>query len=198
MVSIRNFAPGDESSLAAICLSTAAAGKDAAGLLEDDEIWANMFVLPYLEHDPEFAFVVEADDGRVGGYIVGAADSEAFEAWFGAVWWPRFAGRWPKPEAAVSQQDGLLEYAYSRPGGLNPCAARYPAHLHMNLVPELQGQGWGRRLIETLSQALRDAGVPGLHAVPLAENTRALTFYERCGFAPLGSEPGVVFYGLDL
>jgi ribosomal protein S18 acetylase RimI-like enzyme len=198
MPRIRNFAPGDEQALAAICLRTAAGGGDAAGLLQDDDIWASMFVLPFLECAPQLAFVVESDDGRAVGYILGAADSEAFEAWFGAVWWPRFAQRWPKPESELSQQDGLLVYAYSRTSGLNPYAARYPAHLHMDLLPELQGQGWGRRLVETLKQALRDAGVAGLHVVPLAENTGARAFYERIGFTEIGSEPGVVFYGLDL
>ena len=33
----------------------------------------------------------------------------------------------------------------------------YPAHLHIDLLPELQGQGMGRRLIDTLRAALADA-----------------------------------------
>src|SRR5690606_16287153 len=61
---IRPFRSGDEPDLARICLLTADAGGDATGVLEDDDLWARIFVLPYVARHPEFAFVVETDDGR--------------------------------------------------------------------------------------------------------------------------------------
>jgi ribosomal protein S18 acetylase RimI-like enzyme len=198
MPHIRPYRPGDESALASICLRTAASGDDATGLLEDDDIWASMFVLPYLEHDPAFASVVEADDGELGGYIVAAADTDAYESWFAETWWPRFAQRWPEPTQELTPQDGLLRYAYSRRGGLNPHAAGYPAHLHIDLLPELQRHGFGRRLIETLQRHLREAGITGLHAVPSADNAGAVSFYERLGFTRLTREPGIVAFGIEL
>jgi ribosomal protein S18 acetylase RimI-like enzyme len=197
MPQIRPYRRGDESALASICLRTAAAGGDATGLLEDDDIWASMFVLPYLEHDPGFASVVVSDSGEPAGYIVAAADTDAFESWFADTWWPRFAQRWPEPAEELTQQDGLLRYAYSRRGGQNPHATEYPAHLHIDLLPELQRQGFGRRLIELLQQQLRDAGITGLHLVPGANNAGAVSFYERLGFTELGRESGIVF-GIEL
>lgn len=198
MTRIRPFRPGDEPALAEVCLRTADAGADATGVLDDDDLWAEVFVLPYVARHPEFAFVVEADDGRVVGYVVGAPDTRAFEAWFRDEWWPRFAPRWPEPVEELTRQDGILRYAYGRAPGAEPYGDAYPAHLHIDLLPEAQGQGWGRRLIDTLAAALRDAGVPGLHLVASADNTGALAFYRRLGLTPLPSHEGVQAFALVL
>ncbi|KAF2414111.1 GNAT family N-acetyltransferase [Microbacterium sp. B35-04] len=202
MTRIRPFRPGDEPALVDICLKTADAGADATGILDDDDLWAEIFVLPYAARHPEFAFVVEADDGRVVGYVVGTPDSAAFEEWFRAEWWPRHAERWPRPQsgqaATASRQDGILRYAYSRAGGAQPFGDEYPAHLHIDLLPETQGQGLGRRLIETLEDALRKAGVPGLHLVASADNTGAIAFYPRVGFEPLPSPEGIQVFATRL
>ena len=201
MPRIRPFRAGDEPALAEICLKTADAGADATGVLDDDDLWAEIFVLPYAARHPEFAFVAEAEDGRVVGYIVSAPDTAEFEDWFATQWWPRFAERWPEPGPATpgeTRQHGILRYAYGRQGGAQPFGDEYPAHLHIDLLPEGQGQGLGRRLIETLERALRDAGVPGLHLVATAENAGALAFYPRVGFAPLPSSPGTQAFGKRL
>lgn len=198
MPRIRPFRAGDEPALADICLKTADAGADATGVLDDDDLWAEIFVLPYAARHPEFAFVVESDDGRVVGYIVSAPDTAAFEEWFATQWWPRFTTRWPQPGDGGSRQDGILRYAYGRAGGAQPFGDEYPAHLHIDLLPEAQGLGLGRRLIETLEQALRDAGVRGLHLVATAENTGAIAFYPRVGFSPLDSPQGTQAFGKRL
>ncbi len=198
MPRIRPFRPGDEAAVAAICLKTADAGADATGIFEDDSIWAEIFVLPYVHRHPELAFVVEADDGRVVGYIVSAPDTNAFEDWFHDEWWPQRGARWPKPEVERTRQDGTLIYAYSRRAGSEPYGAEYPAHLHIDLLPELQGQGWGRRLIETLIAALRERGVSGLHLVASSDNEGAVAFYPRVGFTAIPSHAGVQAFGMHL
>lgn len=201
MPRIRPFRSGDEPALAEICLRTADAGSDATGIFDDDAIWAEVFVLPYVAHHPDLAFVLEADDGRVVGYVVAASDTDAFEAWFRAEWWPRHAERWPAPAEdalARSRQDATLAYAYARRPGAEPYSAEYPAHLHIDLLPEAQGGGWGRRLIETVIDELRRRGVPGVHLVASSENTGAISFYPRVGFTPLPSHPGAQAFGRSL
>lgn len=198
MARIRPFRPGDEPALAEICLRTADAGGDATGVFADDDLWAEVFVLPYVARHPDLAFVVESDEGHPAGYIVGAPDTRSFEDWFAAQWWPRFSQRWPLPETEVTRQDGTVIYAYGRRGGAEPYGDDYPAHLHIDLLPELQGQGWGRRLIDTLIAALREGGVSGLHLVASSQNTGALAFYTRLGFTPLPSHPGVQAFGMPL
>lgn len=200
---IRPFRPGDEPALAEVCLKTADAGADATGVLDDDDLWAEVFVLPYVAKHPDLAFVVETDPGdgtdgerRVVGYIVGAPDTAAFEAWFRDEWWPRFAGRWPRPGAPVSRQDGIVRYAYDRGPDAGSFGPEYPAHLHIDLLPEAQGHGLGRRLIETLVAELRRRGVTGVHLVASADNLGAIAFYPRVGFSALPSPDGARAFGM--
>ena len=198
MSRIRPFRAGDEAALAEICLRTADAGADATGVLDDDAVWAEIFVLPYVARHPEFAFVVETDHRQVVGYVVAAPDTDAFEEWFATEWWPRFARRWPRPETARSRQDETLLYAYRRRPGAEPYAAAHPAHLHIDLLPETQGGGWGRRLIETEMAALAAAGVTGVHLVASADNAGAIAFYPRVGFTAIPSHAGVQAFAREL
>ncbi|AUG28865.1 MULTISPECIES: GNAT family N-acetyltransferase [Microbacterium] len=203
MPHLRPFRAGDEAALAEVCLRTADAGADGTGILDDDDIWGAVFVLPYAARHPGLAFVVETDDGRVAGYIVGTDDTDAFEEWFRSEWWPRVGSRWPRraaggEEGEGTRQDAVLAYADSRRPGAEPYAATHPAHLHIDLLPELQGQGWGRRLIAALVDALRARGVAGLHLVAAGGNAGAIAFYERIGFSRLDGPTDVAAFGLVL
>lgn len=201
VTTIRPFRSGDGAALAAICLRTADSGGDATGVLEDDDLWAKIFLLPYLARHPDLAFVVERDNGSLVGYVVGAPDTREFEDWFHDEWWAERGPRWARTvgaDGADSRQDRILAYADARRGGVEPYGDDYPAHLHIDLLPEAQGEGWGRQLIETLVAALRVRGVTGLHLVAGADNVGAVAFYPRVGFTPLPSPEGVQAFGLSL
>jgi ribosomal protein S18 acetylase RimI-like enzyme len=70
--------------------------------------------------------------------------------------------------------------------------------LHIDLLPEVQGQGWGTRLIGTLVAALRERGVTGVHLAASTDNAGAIAFYPRVGFTPLPSHEGVQAFGMHL
>lgn len=75
--------------------------------------------------------------------------------------------------------------------------AAYPAHLHIDLLPRAQRQGWGRRLVSALCAALAAQGVPGVHLGYDPANTNARAFYDRLGFKELpGSTPTGPLLGL--
>lgn len=196
---IRSFHPGDEPYLTNICVKTADAGNDATGILPDDELWAHIFALPYAERHPDLAFVVASDADKPIGYILGTDDTDAFEDWFASDYWPRLADRFPKPsDGDDTREASLLKYAYGRRAGAEPYAAAHPAHLHIDLLPEAQGAGWGRQLIERLADALRARGIRSLHLGVDANNTNAIAFYERLGFTPIPTHPGNVTLALAL
>ena len=71
---------------------------------------------------------------------------------------------------------------------LIPEVDEYPAHLHIDLLPEAQGRGFGRALIENaLITALSHAGVPGVHLTMDPANAPARAFYTAVGFEDLPS-----------
>lgn len=184
---IRPYAPSDYDAVSAICLLTAEAGGDATGLYVSDDLMPDVFARPYLAYQPELAFVVEDEHG-VGGYILGVGDTAAFVEWFGREWLPReIAGRYEHTEPVVSKDDLIRHLGFWPERMLIPELADYPAHLHIDLLPRLQGQGLGRQLINTLLDALRQRGAQGLHLSMDAANLGARAFYDRLGFAELPS-----------
>ncbi|MDO8108454.1 GNAT family N-acetyltransferase [Isoptericola sp. b441] len=180
----------DAAALADICLRTADSGRDATGLLTDDGLWADLFALPYLVLDPGLAFVLDVA-GSVQGYVVGTADSAAFAAAVRRDWLPRVGGRYPPGPRPTALEEGLVRALHEPERDLLPELAPYPAHLHIDLLPAVQGHGWGRRLMSTLFAAARDRGAPGVHLGIAPDNERALAFYRHLGMQELRLAQGV-------
>ena len=168
-------------------------------MLEDDRLWGDLFAVPYARRDPGLCWVVESDDARVIGYVVATDDTNAFATWFRDEWWPTRRDRYrrsgaPEPTA----QDRFIAYGDRQAPGEDAIVREYPAHLHIDLLPETQGQGLGRRLIDTLFAELGRRGVRGLHLGMNAENHSAGAFYERLGFEKLASGEGSTTYGIRI
>ncbi|GAA1751108.1 GNAT family N-acetyltransferase [Agromyces humatus] len=191
MPEIRPYRPADREAVAEICLRTAAGGDDATGVYSDDSLMPEVFALPYVEYAPELAYVV-ADSDRVLGYVIAVADTAAFIEWWKREWTPGFAARHPSVGSPTGHEPSFTE-ADLIGAGLDPERMRiaeladYPAHLHIDLLPELQGMGFGRRLIDTLRHALAARGVDSVHLGMDAANTGARAFYDRLGFHELPS-----------
>ena len=188
---IRPYQPADRDDVAEVCLRTAALGGDATGVYSDDALMPEVFALPYLAYDPSLAFVVTTGH-RVVGYVLGVADTRDFVDWWRREWAPGFAARHPRPGPPTGHEptfgeSQLLEAGTHPERMLVAELDDYPAHLHIDLLPEAQGQGLGRRLIDVLRAALRGRGVAGVHLGIDAANTGARAFYERIGFTELPS-----------
>jgi ribosomal protein S18 acetylase RimI-like enzyme len=68
----------------------------------------------------------------------------------------------------------------------------YPAHLHIDLLPHVQGKGVGRMMMDRLFAELKSRGVLGVHLGADPRNKRAIGFYEHLGFTHLDDEDDVV------
>ena len=77
-----------------------------------------------------------------------------------------------------------------------PALAAYPAHLHIDLLPDRQGKGWGRGTDALVLPRARPGRRGALGVAPA--NTGAQAFYHRLGFTeiPVGN-PGVVYLGRE-
>ncbi len=70
----------------------------------------------------------------------------------------------------------------------SPWITDYPAHFHIDLLPEIQGKGLGTELIEEFIRQLHSADCPGAHLGVSAKNTGAIAFYRKTGFTLLSED----------
>jgi ribosomal protein S18 acetylase RimI-like enzyme len=180
---IREVREDDLAALYEIALLTGESGADATHLYRDPQLVGHLYAGPYAVLEPGSAFVVEDGEG-VGGYIVGTADTMAFEARLEAEWWPALRGRYPDPrgEPAGWSLDEMRAWQIHHPRPPPARVARpYPSHLHINLVPRLQGTGLGKALIDRWLARMQDLGSRGMHLGVSPQNHRAIRFYRRYG-----------------
>lgn len=182
---IRRYQPDDLDDVYRVCLLTADDGQDATTMVHDPRLPGHVWAGPYVTFEPSLAFVVEDDDG-VGGYVLGALDSRAFERRLERDWWPPLRESYPELDAA-NYLSKLERYAIHDIHHAWPVddelARRFPSELHIDLVARLQGRGLGRRLMETMVASLRAGGSRGLHMFVSQGNHRAAGFYRHLGFS---------------
>lgn len=182
---IRSFELADTDACYEICLKTADNGGDATALHADPRIVGEVWVAPYLERHPECAVVVEDDEG-VGGYIVGSPDTAAYDRWVDDEWFVPLRARYPVgcfPEGSADA--ACVNLIHNPPRMPAEVIAAYPAHLHIDMVPRLQGRGLGRQLMDALFERVRDAGAGAIHLGCSPDNTNAIAFYQHLGFEDL-------------
>jgi ribosomal protein S18 acetylase RimI-like enzyme len=188
MIEIRPVRANDLDALYAIALATADGGADASALYRDAKLIGHIYAGPYVALCPETVFIA-ADADRVGGYIVGATDTPAFEARLEAEWWPKLRAIYPDP-ASVAHDLGshdqrrchTIHHPRVTPATIS---ATYPSHLHINLLPRLRGLGVGWKLMDRWISAVRTGDSQGAHLAVGAKNARAIRFYEAYGFRVL-------------
>ncbi len=107
----------------------------------------------YLDQYPQWVYTAQ-EDGRVLGYLLGCPDSyEALKTL-------------DFPGLQIFQEH----------------FEQYPAHLHINVHPEGQGKGIGKKLIEAYCADLARAGIPGVHLIT-STTAKNPGFYRRVGFS---------------
>ncbi|MCA1655906.1 MAG: GNAT family N-acetyltransferase [Pseudonocardiaceae bacterium] len=184
---IRAYRPGEERVLYDICLRTGDNGADASHRYRDPDLLGAVFVGPYLRFAPEHA-LVGVDAHGVSGYVLGAPDTAAFDSLCERAWWPPLRARYPLGSFPADSPDDRIVRMIHQPHETSPdVLERYPAHLHLDLLPRLQGQGEGGRLLTALLDGLAAAGAPGVHLGVGTANERAVGFYRRMGFRDVRS-----------
>jgi ribosomal protein S18 acetylase RimI-like enzyme len=194
---IRPYQADDLDELYRICVQTADNGHDATSMFRDPRMPGHIYAAPYAIFEPSLAFVAQ-DAGGVGGYVVAALDSQAFEQRLERDWWPALRASHPEPSPDLAKglsppEQFALNWIHHPSGTPDELARDFPSHLHINLVPRLQGQGTGRQLIAAVISALRDQGSHGLHLHVRRSNQRAAGFYRHVGFAGLPGGDARVF-----
>ncbi|KAJ6573988.1 acyl-CoA N-acyltransferase [Mycena vulgaris] len=189
-VKIREARPQDAAALSRICLLTADAGQSAEHLHDFPELPGLVWAVPYVQLPTTWGFVMEEESsGEVVGYIVGSEDTPAYEKFAAENLWPALAKKYP-PSIAVKPADqhyvNLLQRMRVLPENTLAFA---PAHLHIDILGSYQGQGWGRKLIQTAMEHLRNRGIGGVWLVMNPKNVNARKFYTKLGFTSIDGSP---------
>ncbi len=187
MTSLLSAGPPEVPGVYRVCRLTADAGEDATPRHADPDLLGHVWAGPYLAYPDAVAFVVR-DDAGVAGYCVGVSDTAAFEEWLETEWLPPLRARYPVGSGATAADRGLVGRLHAWPRTDPGLVRRFPAHLHVDLLPRLQGQGWGRRVLDALLGELTARGAPGVHLGVDPANLRAVAVYERLGFVTVGGD----------
>lgn len=188
MTAIRPCGAGDLPALYAIAVLTGDAGGDARKLYPDHRLIGDVYTAPYAVLAPELVVVAE-DEAGVAGYAVGTLDTRAWEARLEAEWWPAMRQRYAAPDragaanwTAEERRRGQIHHPTPIPEAV---VAAYPGHMHLNVLPRLQGRGVGRLLCQAWLAAARRHGAGALHVGAGRANPRAVAFWTAMGFSPL-------------
>ncbi len=195
---IRAYRPSDLPAVYDICVRTADSGGDARGIYASDRLMGDIFAAPYVTFEPELAHLLDDGSGTAVGYVLGTADTARFVRRYRDEWIPATADRCPQPaDPPVSPDDAMLALHHHPERMLAPELAAYPAHLHIDVLPQFQGGGWGRALMQQFLAGLHAAGVPAVHLGMSATNVAARAFYDRLGFVeiPVTDAVAVTYLG---
>ena len=187
----------DLDAIYAVCTATGADGLDASAAYGDPRLLGHIWAAPHLVADASLCTVV-VDDAGVAGYLVATDDTTRFEQWCERSWWPALREQYPMDAALDPRDADLVRLLHAPEVSAASTVRDFPAHLHINLLPRLQGLGLGRSLIERLLEQLRSRTVPGVHLGVSATNSRAIAFYEHLGFRQIDSEPDGLIMGMRL
>lgn len=183
---IRPIEERDIPALEQICLETA-----SKSLKKDETAKACTLFLYnryYTRCERENCFAVTDSNDIPVGYILCAPNYGAYQKSF------------RKTECKAIREYGILRflYAYFEPAVQKKYRKKYPAHLHIDILPAYQSKGAGTALMDTLKAHLRTRGVSGVFLCVGKQNSGALRFYKRNGFQVLDVRGGAVLMGCKL
>jgi GNAT superfamily N-acetyltransferase len=180
-----------------ICLKTALSGQDATYQVSDKFMIGQYFAAPYLHFEIDVCFIV-TDKTVPLGYILGTSDSAAFYDWMNTMWLPSIRSIYPVEMPHISDFERFVINVINQDCHFPGFLKEYPAHLHIDLLPQAQRMGMGNRLISKFIDKLKSKGVPGLHLSVGEKNQRAVAFYKKVGFLHLATKSAALFMGKKL
>ncbi|MCH5198865.1 MAG: GNAT family N-acetyltransferase [Oscillospiraceae bacterium] len=184
-MTIRPYESKDRDNVRFVCLNS-------EGPCDMDEKGQHFILTTYcdyfIEKEPQNCFVAANENDDAVGYIICAESYDPYRLVFIDEYVERI------DEADIGHRQGALNSTVLQ----NKYKNEYPAHLHIDLLPEYQRMGLGSKLVDTLCAHLKGKGIPGVMLTVGSQNNVGQSFYKKYGFTVLEESPGDVAFGIKL
>lgn len=185
MITIRPYEEKDEKAVESICIKTAPPSfVDTPKHIEKNLLLYCRYYTRMKKH----SFVAVNENDEAVGYIFCEPDYNTYKKEYGRVELKQLLRL--GISAALQGRGGVLAVGHY--------AGNYPAHLHIDILPEYQRMGVGHMLVDALCKHLTAEGVKGVHLCCGAKNEMGVSFYRKYGFREIDSNPGAIVFALDL
>ncbi|MCR4593996.1 MAG: GNAT family N-acetyltransferase [Clostridiales bacterium] len=142
----------------------------------------------YSDNEPENIYVLADDSDRAVGYILCSRDYDRFMQLHKTVYRDKVRKLSPFYPFLIT---GSV-YCLKKIKG-------HHVHLHIDILPEYQRQGWGTKLIDALCEHLKEEGETHLSVSSISRKAPAYAFYRKYGFSEIYSFGlGSVALSIDL
>ncbi|KAL3956222.1 hypothetical protein ACCO45_009068 [Purpureocillium lilacinum] len=178
MAFIRPYKPSDFEAMAHICRDTMPPSLQASEPAR--RVGPYLWTHPFTHLSPQTCFVLDSGSGSdpVGYCIVGGSGTKA----------PWLLDDGQINETALAQMAYQAEWLLLN-GQEDLMEEGYKATMHIDLLDEWQGKGWGRKLIEAFVESVKvarqqqDGSVSrGIWIGVAADNSKVVPFYQKQGF----------------
>ncbi len=142
----------------------------------------------YIENEPENCFVATDENDKAIGYIISTENFDKFKEIYLKDYYTRIK-KWEYRRRKSALRSIVSHEKYKQD---------YPAHLHIDILPQYQHMGLGRKLMDALCDNLREKSVRGIMFTVWHKNDNAIKFYEKYGFQLIERRETTLVYGLKL
>ncbi len=142
----------------------------------------------YIEIEGENCFVATDENDKAVGYIICTENFDKFKEIYIKDYYTRIK-KWEYRRRKSALRAIASQEKYKE---------EYPAHLHIDILPQYQHMGLGRKLMDELCDNLRKKDVSGVMFTVWHKNYNAINFYEKYGFRLIETKETTLVYGLKL
>ncbi len=202
LIIIRPYQSKDRQGVIEVLYKTGYMGEDAKDYFDDKYLFGLLFGIYYLDYEPDSCFVaIDTTTNHVVGYLLSSLDTRIQSRKFNRKMLPRILMRtflytsWRYRQSfRIMLYLRKLYQNSSAPPDENLILTEYPAHLHINVLPEYHRQGIGTEMLNEVEKYLESENCTGIHLWTSERNEKAVPFYLKNGFKLLYTSP--TGYGL--
>ena len=140
----------------------------------------------FIEQEPDNCFVAVDENDRAVGYILCAENYDNYKNVFRKEYLTRFR-KYEFINKATAVISTLIQSAHKK---------EYPAHMHIDILPEYQRMGLGHKLMDALCANLKEKEIKGVCLTTWSKNKKGCNFYKKYGFTLLETKAGTAVFAL--